>query len=403
VQRGAFVSSFRFGADGTPLSGERAYDTVVEHVYAADGSDDPITYAPAEVGNATRGFARFCSGYLSLTDGLDRPIYFTNEESDGSDTFDGKGGLSVAIFENELHTLPHLGRMAKENTLVMRQTGNRTVVITMEDGPASLNNQFWMYVGKKDPNASDPLARNGLNNGTLYVARSLDLTRNSEATFRSGVVDLEWVPIEGAESMSAAQLETAADAVNAMTFVRPEDGAFDKQFKNLFYWVTTGGMPGVNALGRLYTLRLNPGNVLQTAQLQLIYDADVTGDTAISPDNLDASADYLMINEDGTTQSRVVMGQRDRDGSIWRFPLRSGHWTDRVDVGARDRVVELDPPANAETVLPGVWETSGIIDTSTIWGPDSWLFDVQAHIPTAAPNPATQVEDGQLLLMTPAD
>jgi hypothetical protein len=38
---------------------------------------------------------------------------------------------------------------------------------------------------------------------------------------------------------------------------------------------------------------------------------------------------------------------------------------------------------------------------SDIWGPNTWLFDVQAHSPTAAPAPNT-VEDGQLLMMVPA-
>ncbi|MBK7998083.1 MAG: hypothetical protein IPK15_04960 [Verrucomicrobia bacterium] len=45
-----------------------------------------------------------------------------------------------------------------------------------------------------------------------------------------------------------------------------------------------------------------------------------------------------------------------------------------------------------------MWETSGIIDGTTLFGADSWLFDVQAHSPTRAPV-ANTVEDGQLLLM----
>ena len=53
-------------------------------------------------------------------------------------------------------------------------------------------------------------------------------------------------------------------------------------------------------------------------------------------------------------------------------------------------------------VGPGIWETSGIIDGATLFGDNSWIFDVQAHPPTQAPNPASQVEDGQLLLMLPA-
>ena len=53
-------------------------------------------------------------------------------------------------------------------------------------------------------------------------------------------------------------------------------------------------------------------------------------------------------------------------------------------------------------VGPGVWETSGIIDTSGLFGPGSRLTDVHAHAPTAAPAPGT-VEDGQLLLLTPSE
>jgi hypothetical protein len=52
-------------------------------------------------------------------------------------------------------------------------------------------------------------------------------------------------------------------------------------------------------------------------------------------------------------------------------------------------------------VGPGVWETSGIISAPFL-GEDVWLFDVQAHAPTAAPSGGT-VEDGQLLLLRPTD
>ncbi len=87
------------------------------------------------------------------------------------------------------------------------------------------------------------------------------------------------------------------------------------------------------------------------------------------------------------------MGSKGRDGSIWRF-----------DIGKRSastpplrlRIAELDPPGrDGVAVGPGIWETSGIIDASALFGGEAWLFDVQAHPPTAAPRPNT-VEDGQL-------
>jgi hypothetical protein len=105
-----------------------------------------------------------------------------------------------------------------------------------------------------------------------------------------------------------------------------------------------------------------------------------------------------MVQEDGTSQSRPVMGAKGRDGSIWRFRL-DPRAPGGVDPSGT-RVVTLAPPGrDGVPVGPGVWETSGIIDTHGLVGPGSWLFDVQAHRPTAAPAPDT-VEDGQLMLLT---
>ena len=135
----------------------------------------------------------------------------------------------------------------------------------------------------------------------------------------------------------------------------------------------------------------------------MLYNADdviaAGGDIAISPDNLDVSDDYLMINEDGTASSRPVMAAKNRDGSIWRFDIDEGG----VDVSSKLRVAELDPPGrDGVAVGPGVWETSGIIDAEDLFGDNTWLFDVQAHPPTVGPGTNT-VEDGQLLLMTGPD
>jgi hypothetical protein len=106
-----------------------------------------------------------------------------------------------------------------------------------------------------------------------------------------------------------------------------------------------------------------------------------------------------MINEDGTAESRQIMDEYDRDGSIWRFDLdRHG-----VDASSAERIAELDPPGrDGIPVGPGVWETSGIIDGESLFGEGTWLFDVQAHPPTTPPAPNT-VEDGQLLLLTQDD
>jgi hypothetical protein len=400
LNRGAFVSAWRLDRNRNVLSGDRAYDRVY--------TEDTFVGPAAQVNNSTPAFARFCSSSLPGAEaGFDRPILLTGEESNSPDTFDGMGGVSVAIYGNEAHALPRLGRFSKENTLVMPNTGTPTVIITLEDGPSTPDSQLYMYVGQKDRSSPSALARNGLNNGSLYVFVSTTSGKFNEQTFQEGTISGRWTLIPGAQNMTDVQLETAADAAGAFGFVRIEDGAFSKSHKHQFFFVTTGGNPGAgNSLGRLYGLSLNPANPVGPARLQVAYNADHViedgGDIAISPDNIDTSTQYLMVQEDGTAQSRPIMEQKGRDGSIWRFNLLTGLGGQWVDVASALRVAELDPPGrDGIPVGAGIWESSGIIDAPPWFGEGSWVLDVQAHPLSIAPAPNT-VEDGQLLLMVPA-
>ena len=144
--RGAIVSRWILDGDGDPLAGRRAYDSIYE--------EDTFLGPAPEVGNEAQmpsQFARFCSAFLAgPKHGFDRRIYLTNEEDATSSTFDAKGGVSVAIFDNELHTLPDLGHYSKENSVVQPGHGGRTVIFPTEDGPPTLDNQLYMYVGTKD-------------------------------------------------------------------------------------------------------------------------------------------------------------------------------------------------------------------------------------------------------------
>ena len=129
--RGAIVSRWIVDADGDVLTGERAYDRIF--------NENKLVGPAPVVGNSTRPFSRFCSGSLAgPPDGFDRWIYFTDEEEGTpANTFDGKGGLAVAIADNALYTLPKLGRFAWENSLVQPNQSTRTVIMGMEDGPSS--------------------------------------------------------------------------------------------------------------------------------------------------------------------------------------------------------------------------------------------------------------------------
>lgn len=391
---GAFVTKIiHSAADGSVLSADLAYT----EVYNGTNYVGPI----AQVGNSTPPFSRFCSASLVPVEaGMDRPVFLSGEESGGTATFDGLGGVMVAIADGKCYAIPEAGHFPWENEIARPAGGELTVIMGLEDGPSTPDSQLYMYVGVKDPSATDFLGRNGLRDGSLYVWVANRKQITSEVQFTGGQIQGKWVKIENAATMTDVETEAAADAVGAFGFIRIEDGAFRPGNPNEFYFVTTGAtIPGSteqpNTLGRLYKLELNPDNVLGPSKLRLVYDADdiiaAGGDIALSPDNIDVSSDYIMIQEDGTSESRPVMAALGRQGGIWRLDLNNNF--------AADYVAEFTGVGRTGLqTAPGVWETSGIIDMSGILGFESWLFDVQAHGPTPAPAPLT-AEDGQLLLM----
>ena len=350
-------------------------------------------------------------------EGFDRWIYLTNEESSSPATFDGKGGLTVAIIDNKAFALPDLGRFPWEQTMAKPDPeGNKVIILGTEDGAANMdaasaNSNLYMYVGTKDksPGAS-VLARNGLVGGKTYVLAPVDSAKGSEAEFKAGTLPVRWVEIPNVGALTDVQLEAASDAAGAFRFARPEDSDWNNENGDQLIFVTTGEsrvadvLSDDNKLGRIYELNFDEDDVTKNAKLKLSVNADKViaagGDTAISPDNIDTSEDFLMVNEDGTTTSRAVMAAKGRDGSIWRFKIGENG----INASSAKRVVELDPPGrDGIAVGAGVWETSGIITAERLFGElDSWLFDVQAHSPTTAPGSNT-VEDGQLLLMAKPD
>lgn len=336
----------------------------------------------------------------------------------------------MAIFDNEAHALSKLGHFARENTVVMAGTGNRTVIVATEDGPRTTDSQLYLYVGRKDRSSRNPLRRNGLDNGKLYAFASDDARDDENDLLQGDTVKGSWVRIPRADALTDAQTEAAADAAGAFGFVRIEDAEFRPNAKRELWFDTTGDQsradetdPHTNELGRLYRLRFHGADPLEGATLTQAYNADQLSpaqDGPLSPDNLAVTKRFVIVNEDGTaggspadrasgvdptTGSRDDMDRRDRDGSIWMVPLATAGDPSTLrrvaelvgrEEGGRDGIRTVDEHGNRA----GVWETSGIVDARGAFGAATFLFDVQAHAPTTPPGrrPIT-VEDGQLLLL----
>jgi hypothetical protein len=419
-QRGAFVSEWTLDKRGNVVSGRRAFDTVYQ--------DNTLVGPAADESNTTPAFVRFCSAFLAGRHvGFDRPIFFANEESGPSSSgptasFDPKGSQSIAIFDGQAHALSKLGHFPRENTVVMRGTGNRTVILATEDGPRTPDSQLYLYIGRKDRSSSNALRRNGLDNGKLYVFASDDARDDENQLLQGDSLHGTWKELPNADTMTDVELEAAADAAGAFGFVRIEDGEFRPNAKREFWFDTTGDQqarpeadPHTNELGRLYRLRFDKRDPLKGAQLTQAYNADQltpAQDGPLSPDNVTVTKRFIAVNEDGTgggapggTGSRDDMEARNRDGSIWIVPLATAG-----DPSTFTRAGELIGRSqggwdNVKTTS-GIWETSGIVGSRHAFGKGTFLFDVQAHAPTTAPPPPPpvgkdrNVEDGQLLMLS---
>jgi len=109
----------------------------------------------------------------------------------------------------------------------------------------------------------------------------------------------------------------------------------------------------------------------------ILADGDAPGSSVFvpfrHPDNMDASSNSLMVQED------------DNNAKIWRRDAATGTWSAIATV--------LDPNG----------ESSGIVDASQWFGAGSWLLNVQGHssnVDEAVVGGVTlKRESGQLLLL----
>lgn len=434
--KGSFVSRFVLSATGGGV-----VSAAPAHAKLFLENTQVAARAPQE-GDPGNGFSRFCSGAFSgPADGLDRPIFFGNEESSGS--YQAKGPQSVAIYDGEMHILSSLGAIARETTRVQPRRDSLTAVISTEDGA---NPSFvYLYVGQKQRRSESALDKNGLTGGKIYVLAGRDAQHN-EGTFTTGSLPVKWVEIPNGAALTDAQLRTAADAAGGFGFVRVEDGEYDPaQPTRSFFFSTTGGSAS-NLLGRLYELTLTPTNPAGPASLNVVYNADLvvtpggsyTGATTgrmtgggatgnlgnytggninngtdfpVSIDNIAVSRDFIVICEDTNSPAAPVYAKYGRKGGVWTLD-RNNNYAAKYQADFNFAYVESRD--GRSPLAAGLWEASGVIDSSAVFGPGTFVVNVQAHnsprtnIPDGAggflnATTASQrfVEDGQLLIMRP--
>ena len=375
--QGAIITLFQMSKRRGELqvdSGDLAYERVFDTL---NGGSHP----PARTGNLDQAFGRFCSGFLAYDYrrfGFDRPIYFAGEESSTGfgpqeTYYETLGGTATATFaedgERQLHTLPDMGHYQFENIVPISGYRGKTVLMGLEDGPSGYVSQLYLYVGEQDRGSDDPMERNGLVGGKLYVL-SLPSAAD-ERVFESGARDGRWIEVPNARTTSDTALEAYVQSVNAFDHFRVEDG--DSGRRQLLYDSTGGDQsapqpttlatdqPG-NFYGRLYALRLDRRDPTGESRLSLEYDGDEAvatseppnyrrGNAAVSLDNLTLSPrGYLLVQEDATGYGDDFMREKQRDAQVWRFRLSGGRDDGRLAVNENSgRPVALPPGRNSRT------------------------------------------------------
>ena len=383
--------------------------------------------------------------------GLEDPIYFAGEESGGN--FDSVGGAEWAldVNNNALWHVPAMGRGAWENITPIDTGSRHKVAFILADDSSPFDTSFsgdgvreaaplYLYIGTKYQRGNF-LERNGLANGKLYVLVVSETVRSPSEFNGHGTVQAKWVEIDNSRIKSKASengttgydeygyptqrtLWERAYALHAFGFSRPEDVAYQPKNPSVAVLASTGVATfenGVDTFGTLYTIKTNFDDL--SAEMSILYDgdADLTR-TLRSPDNLDwADDNRIYVQEDkaeeNTLRGEVLFGPQATN------PYEAGIVVVDPKTGVTRRIAEIDrsivldasinPATGAVDVdadTAGEWETSGILDVSTLFGKKGgslFVFNVQAHgikdqtdiNAQSRINDSDLVEGGQLLLL----
>ncbi len=460
---GARISYFDIDMETRQIvDGGLAYDKIVDANgnYATDNTFLPETFAPffggPEDASQWQGFSRFCSSMLVEAEqfgdgrGLTDTIYFAGEEDGGG--FNNVGGAEWAldIATNTIYQLPAFGRGAWENVTEIDSGSDDKVAFILADDSSPFDADgdgeneaapLFLYVGEKVEGSEDFLARNGLSDGKLYVwvadnGDTVPSEFNGTGSERSGT----WVEVDNSQNMELASedgttgydeygyptqrtLWTQAEALGAFGFSRPEDVATNPIDGTEFVMASTGVDTfdnGSDQFGTMYTMTVDVENL--TGDIRIAYDGDADPARALrSPDNLDWADDgYIYVQEDeaeeDTLDGEPLFGEgavNPNEAGIVRLDPATG---EIVRVANIDRSVVLDPttdgaPVDGDAGSAGEWESSGILDVSTLFGetPGTLMIaSVQAHgiedqddfNADSRINDGDLVEGGQLLFLS---
>jgi hypothetical protein len=206
--------------------------------------------------------------------------------------------------------------------------------------------------------------------------------------------DLRSVPSLGIDGPQWV-LEYWSDINNVFQFVRVEDIAYDKRpgLGNVVYIVDSGrGRRPTDSLdtnfrstnGRVWRMVLDPSDPTKVTSMTVLVEGDDNPVQTLTeihqPDNIESTANGILVTEDPGSSQQFPAGSTAANATtarLWHVPFSgSPSVVVKVDQSTDGGDTDVDGRAAGNW---GAWETSGIVDASAAFGPDTFLIDVQAH------------------------
>jgi hypothetical protein len=390
---------------------------------------------------SSENWQRFCSNFLATAEhGFDRPLLLTNEE--GIDWVNRTGvawpavigadearqiGAVVAIDEKTGQVRPiwGMGRHNHENSVPIPGYGKPVVLsgddsfvsnpaqaqlysYIADDSDAVWNDEgdLWAFVADApgiddyyDFPVGSPMSVSGrfvkvprdvatghAPDGSELMAadKGYPLPPNDGSWQR----DPNGIGVDGPQWVLEHWGDTQAKPV--FQFVRVEDIAYDKRpgMQNVVYVVDSGrgatGPPGTSTNGRIWKLVLDENDPTKVTSFSVLIEGDDAPVKAVNeihqPDNMESTPRSLLFTEDPGSSQQFPAGSTDPAATtarIWQYDLATGTMrvAAKVNQSADEGPTDVDAAPRGNW---GAWESSGIVDASSVFGPGAFLVDVQA-------------------------
>jgi hypothetical protein len=348
---------------------------------------------------SSENYQRFCSNFLATSaQGFDRSLLFTNEETNdvvnrsgtawpleagGSDPQQAGVVVAYDIRTGARRPILGLGRMNHENAVAIPGMSQLTIATgddTFSSNPP--NSQAYLYTAAN----ADAVWND---TGKLWAFKSdvetiddyYDI--NGEGTTVPGrFIEVPKAVAVGDQTALETWNQDAANHV--FDFIRIEDIAYDRTHPGVIYLADTGRGSGAAPNGRIWKMTLDEQADGIHADLTLLLDFDPAGaGNAASPhqpDNVETTANSLLFTEDPSSGNQFTIGTG-TTARLWRYALAGpGAGTleviARVDQSQDESTGDVDPTPAQKW---GAWESTGVVDASSVFGPGTFLINVQAH------------------------